>query len=78
MRKIDGRQFTGVSIFSEIEPLIELSLLKINVINDISFFGTSDCHHSCSVSGNANCMISRHLDCDWRILGSIVWNRLIS
>jgi hypothetical protein len=25
-----------------------VSFLKLNDINDISFFGTSDCHHCCS------------------------------
>jgi hypothetical protein len=27
-----------------------LSFLKINDINDVSFFGTSDCHHCCSIA----------------------------
>jgi hypothetical protein len=26
------------------------SVLNINAINDISFFGTSDCHHCCSIA----------------------------
>jgi hypothetical protein len=26
------------------------SFLKINDINDISFFGTPDCHHCCSIA----------------------------
>jgi hypothetical protein len=26
------------------------SFLKVNDINDISFFGTPDCHHCCSIA----------------------------
>jgi hypothetical protein len=26
------------------------SLLEIDDINDVSFFGTSDCHHCCSIA----------------------------
>jgi hypothetical protein len=28
----------------------ESSFLKINDINEISFFGTPDCHHCCSIA----------------------------
>jgi hypothetical protein len=49
MRKRDGRPFTSVSInFEKSHEAIRLaiereSFLKINDINNISFFGTSDC-----------------------------------
>jgi hypothetical protein len=33
------------------------SILNMNDINDISFFGTSDCLLFYSVSGNANSMV---------------------
>jgi hypothetical protein len=36
------------------------SFLYINDINDISFFGKSDCYRCCSISGNANSVIKTH------------------
>jgi hypothetical protein len=35
-----------------------VSFLKINDINDISFFGMSDCHHCCSIVSMMLMMIS--------------------
>jgi hypothetical protein len=56
MRKRDGRQFTGVNKFFKGHIVTRLakeraSFLKINNINDISFFGTPDCHHCYYRSG---------------------------
>jgi hypothetical protein len=56
MRKRDGLTFTGVSPISDKEPRSDAhakeraSSLKINDINDILFFGTSDCYHCCSIA----------------------------
>jgi hypothetical protein len=60
MRKRDGRPFSGVSIIFEIVPHSETiekpplpiekpPFFNINDINYISFFGTSHCHHCCSI-----------------------------
>jgi hypothetical protein len=50
----DGRPFPGVSIIFESVPVIRIAkeraaFLKINDFNDISFFGTSECYHCCSI-----------------------------
>jgi hypothetical protein len=55
MRKRDGR-FNGESIIFELCHIVtRLSIEKapffnINDINDISFLGTPDCHHCCSIA----------------------------
>jgi hypothetical protein len=55
MRKRYGQPFTGVSIFLKKESHIVTNLAKelasFLKINDISFLGTSDCHHCCSIAG---------------------------
>jgi hypothetical protein len=66
-KKMDDHLLACQSLLKESHIVIciakeRTSFLKINDFNDISFFGTSDCHHCCaSVSGNANSMLAKSL-----------------